>query len=323
MFEKLQMDRRKFLKTAGASIAGSALFPGLAAGTGLAANTGGMKLPNLHLFSKVLQFLDNSELPDATAALGFDGLDLTVRPGGHVDPDNFERDLPAVISAMNEAGLSCEMMVTNIVSTENRRDFDLLALARSLGVKSYRMGGLRSDESIHPTKSVEQYGRQVAALAKWNGEIGITGMYQNHSGEARFGAATWDLYLVLKNLDPNEIGCQFDIRHAVTDGGLMWPDSFRLIRPHIRSLVFKDFKWAIIEGKWRMFSTPIGEGMVDFSRYFRMLADAGMNYPVSLHLEYDLGGAEKGRREPTMPKREILAAIKQDADTVKKLWNAT
>ncbi len=321
MFEEFQMDRRKFLKTAGTSIAGSALLSGLAASTVLAANTGGMILPSLHLFSKVLQFLDYAELPDAAAALGFDGLDLTVRPGGHVDPENYERDLPAAIRAVEEAGLSCEMMTTNIVSTENRRDFDLLALARSLGVKSYRMGGLRYDESIHPTKSVEQYGRQVAALAKWNGEIGITGMYQNHSGEARFGAAIWDLYLVLKDLDPNEIGCQFDIRHAVTDGGLMWPDSFRMIRPHIRSLVFKDFKWAIVDGKWRMFSTPIGEGMVDFSRYFRMLKDAGMNYPVSLHLEYDLGGAEKGRRELTKPRSEILAAIGQDVDTVKRLWN--
>ncbi len=146
-------------------------------------------------------------------------------------------------------------------------------------------------------------------------------MFQNHSGERRFGAAIWDLYLVLKELDPDHIGCQFDIRHAVTDGGLMWPDSFRLIRPHIRSLVFKDFKWAIVDGKWRMFSTPIGEGMVDFSRYFRMLKDAGMDYPVSLHLEYDLGGAEKGRRELTRPRSEILAAIEQDVDTVKRLWD--
>ncbi len=315
------MDRREFLRTAGTGMAGSALLPGLLAGGAAAAEAGDMKLPNFHLFSKVLQFLDYSELADIAAALGFDGLDLTVRSGGHVDPENFERDLPALISAMNAAGLSCEMMVTNIVSTENRRDFDLLALARSLGVKSYRMGGLRYDESIHPTKSVEQYRRQMAALAEWNREIGITGMYQNHSGAARFGAAIWDLYLVLKDLDPNNIGCQFDVRHATTDGGLMWPDSFRLMKPHIRSLAFKDFKWAIVGGKWRFVSTPIGQGMVEFSRYFRMLKDAEMNVPISLHLEYDLGGAEKGRRELTRPRSEILAAIEQDVDTVKRLWD--
>ncbi len=297
-------------------------MPGISVGTALAAEAGDMKLPNFHLFSKVLQFLVYPELADTAAALGFSGLDLTVRSGGHVDPENFERDLPDAISAINAAGLSCEMMATNIVSTENRRDFDLLALARSLGVNSYRMGDLRYDKSIHPAKFVEQYGRQMAALAEWNREIGITGMYQNHSGARRFGAAIWDLYLVLKDLDPNYVGCQFDVRHATTEGGLMWPDSFRLMKPYIRSLAFKDFKWAVVDGKWRLINTPIGQGMIDFGRYFRMLKDDGMNFPVSLHCEYDLGGAEKGKREPTKPRTEIFAAIEQDVDTVSRLWNA-
>ena len=61
--------------------------------------------------------------------------------------------------------------------------------------------------------------------------------------------------------------------------------------------------------------------MVDFSRYFRMLKDAGMNYPASLHCEYDLGGANKGRRELTRPASEVLAAIRQDVEKVKRLWN--
>ena len=60
--------------------------------------------------------------------------------------------------------------------------------------------------------------------------------------------------------------------------------------------------------------------MVDFERYFGMLKDAGMNMPISLHLEYDLGGAEKGRRELTVPRGEILEAIAQDVDAINKLW---
>ena len=315
------MDRRKFLSAAGKGVVGGALLPGFLTGEALAGESGGMKLPNLNLFSKVLQFLDYAEMADAAVELGLDGLDLTVRRGGNVDPENYERDLPAVINAMNAAGLKCEMMVTNIVSTENRRDFDLLALARSLGVKSYRTGALRYDENTHPMESVEQHRRQLSALAEWNEEIGITGMYQNHSGTGRLGAAIWDLYLVLKDLDPDHIGCQFDIRHAVTEGGLMWPDSFRMMKPYICSLAVKDFKWAVVDSKWSVFNVPIGEGMIDFSRYFRMLKEAQMNVPVSLHCEYDLGGAEKGKPEPTKPKNEILAAIKQDVDTINRLWN--
>lgn len=315
------MKRREFLRTTGAGIAGSTLLAGLVPATGLAGDTAGMPLPGIHLFSKHLHFLDYGEMAAAAADMGFAGLDLTVRPGGHVEPENFERDLPAAVNAIEKAGLSCEMMTTNIVGTSNARDRDLLALARSLGIKSYRLGGLRYNQDIQPMESVEQYRQQLAALEGWNRQIGITGMYQNHSGAEKFGAAVWDAYLVLKDLDPDYLGVQFDVRHAVTDGGLMWPTNFRLIKPYIRSLIFKDFKWAVVDGKWRLVNTPMGEGMVDFKRYFRMLKDARMNYPVSLHCEYDLGGANKGKRELTIPESEVLAAIRKDAETVKRIWN--
>jgi L-ribulose-5-phosphate 3-epimerase len=314
------MERREFLKLAGVGIAGSSLMSGLAPGNVLAGEPGGMRVPDIHLFSKCLQFLDYQELADTAAALGLQGFDLTVRPKGHVEPESFERDLPAAIKAFSEAGTSCEMMVTKIVSTENQRDYDLLALAYSLGIKSYRLGGLRFDPDVPQMESVERYKEQLASLAEWNREIGITGMFQNHSGEGHFGASIWDAYLATKDLDPDALGIQFDVRHATTEGGRNWPDSFRLLRPQIRSLAFKDFKWAVVDDKWKLVNTPMGQGMVDFKRYFRMLKEAGNNYPVSLHCEYDLGGAEKGKTNPTMPKEEILAAIKQDLDTIKKMW---
>ena len=169
--------------------------------------------------------------------------------------------------------------------------------------------------------SVEQFRQTLMALASWNEEIGITGMYQNHTGSGHFGAAIWDAYLVFKDLDPEFMGVQFDIRHATADGGTMWPNTFRLITPHIRSLVFKDFKWGVVDGKWRIVNVPIGRGMVDFSSYFRMVKDAGLDVPAILHCEYELGGAGKGRRDLTIPGDEVLAGIRQDRVAINKLWN--
>jgi len=314
------MERRNFLRLAGAGIAGSTLFSALGAGNVLAGQAGRLPVPDLHLFSKCLHFLDYQEMASAVASLGFSGVDLTVRPDGHVEPDNFAHDLPIAIKAIKDAGISCEMMVTKITGTQNQRDYDLLALAHSLGVKSYRLGGLKLDKNTPAMESVERYKDQLAVLAEWNREIGITGMYQIHSGELSFGASIWDIYLATKDLDPDALGIQFDVRHATAEGGRNWPDAYRLVKPQIRTQAFKDFKWAIVGGNWKLVNTPMDEGMVDFKRYFRMLKDAGMNHPVSLHCEYDLGGAEKGKRNPTMPKEEILAAIKQDVDTTKKIW---
>jgi sugar phosphate isomerase/epimerase len=145
-------------------------------------------------------------------------------------------------------------------------------------------------------------------------------MYQNHSGERRLSAAIWDLYLVLRELDPDYLGCQFDIRHAVVEGGLKWPDSYRIMKPYIRSICLKDFKWGEVDGRWRVVNTPIGQGMVDFRRHLGMLQDDEIDVPVSLHLEYDLGGAEKGSRKPTMTTSEVQNAIRQDIAALDNIW---
>jgi sugar phosphate isomerase/epimerase len=312
------MDRRKFLQATGAGIVAGAISPGLLAET-TAGSPG--KQPALHLFSKHLQFLDYPGMARAAAAMGLDGLDLSVRPGGHVEPDRFANDLPKAIGAITDAGLGCEMMTTGITGADVRRDYDLLALARELGVKFYRLGFLRYDEGTDLMVSVERYRERLAALAEWNREIGITGLVQNHSGAERFGAAVWDAWLVLKDMDPDAMGMQFDVRHAVTDGGRMWPTSFRLVKSHIRAPIFKDFKWGRVNGEWELINTPFGQGMVDFKRYFGMLKEAGIQGPFSLHCEYDsLGGANKGRRELTIPEKEVFAAIRRDIEAIRTLW---
>jgi sugar phosphate isomerase/epimerase len=60
--------------------------------------------------------------------------------------------------------------------------------------------------------------------------------------------------------------------------------------------------------------------MVDFRRYFRMLKEVGINGPFSLHCEYDLGGANKGRRELSIPEEQVLAAIGRDVKAIRELW---
>jgi L-ribulose-5-phosphate 3-epimerase len=41
----------------------------------------------VYIFSKHLQFLGYEDMAQAAAEIGFDGIDLTVRPGGHVPPE--------------------------------------------------------------------------------------------------------------------------------------------------------------------------------------------------------------------------------------------
>ena len=273
------------------------------------------------LFSKHLQFLDYNEMAAAAAEIGFTGLDLTVRPKGHVLPERVADDLPKAVAAMKKYGLNPGMMTTNVWDVDNSEQQQVLKSASTLGFTHYRTGWLTYPEERTIAESQAMYAQQAKKLELLNKEFGLIGCYQNHAGN-HVGAPIWDLPPILKATNNENIGCQYDIRHAVVEGGSSWELGLRQIRPFIKSIVIKDFKWGQVDGNWKPVNTPLGEGMVDFNRYFSLLKKYEINVPVSLHLEYDLGGAEHGASEITIDKKEVFAQMKKDLNFLKNAWRS-
>tara|TARA_R110002094_G_scaffold88986_1_gene92022 strand:- start:292 stop:813 length:522 start_codon:yes stop_codon:yes gene_type:complete len=166
---------------------------------------------------------------------------------------------------------------------------------------------------------LEYYQQKIKELSLLNEELGIIGCYQNHAGTS-IGSSIWEIKKLLEAAETNYFGAHYDIRHAVVEGGLSWENGLELIKPFIKSIVLKDYKWGQINGVWKPINTPIGEGMVDFKKYFTLLQAYKINVPVSLHLEYDLGGAEKGHKSISVDKNMVYNAIKKDLETVRQLW---
>tara|TARA_R110000868_G_scaffold21614_6_gene89529 strand:+ start:24560 stop:25528 length:969 start_codon:yes stop_codon:yes gene_type:complete len=273
----------------------------------------------VNLFSKHLQFLDYNDMSEAAAEIGFDGLDLTVRPQGHVLPENVVDDLPKAVSAMKKYGLNPKMMTTNVLDVENKEQRSVLETASKLGLSHYRTGWLTYPEDREISESQTIYGQQFRNLEEFNRKLGLIGCYQNHAGN-HVGAPIWDLPPILKATKNEHMGCQYDIRHAVVEGGSSWELGLRLIRPFIKSIVIKDFKWGTVNGQWKPINTPLGEGMVDFNRYFSLLKKYKINVPVSLHLEYQLGGAEHGATTISIDKKDVFAQMKKDLQFLKNTW---
>ena len=111
---------------------------------------------------------------------------------------------------------------------------------------------------------------------------------------------------MLEKADKEFTGVQYDIRHAVVEGGLSWRNGLRLIQPHVKILAIKDFLWQKKNGAYVVQDVPLGEGMVDFKSYFTLLKEYSLNVPISLHYEYPLGGAEHGNTEITVNKKSSL-----------------
>jgi sugar phosphate isomerase/epimerase len=278
---------------------------------------------NINIFSKHLQFLDFKEAGEIAADLGFNGLDLTVRPKGHVLPENVSTVLPKAISDINKAGSSCKMITTNIEDVGHQLDVNIIKTAGDLGIEFYRTNWFKYIEDIPMNESLEMYRDKIQQLGDLNREHGIIGCYQNHAG-TDVGSSFWEIQKLLETVDHKYFGTQYDIRHAVAEGGYSWENGLRLLHKQIKVIVLKDFKWGKENGAWKAINVPIGQGMVDFEKYFRLLKSYGLNPPVSLHLEYPLGGAEKGHDSIRVDKKIVFDAMKNDLLSIRELWkNAT
>ena len=143
-----------------------------------------------------------------------------------------------------------------------------------------------------------------------------------HSGLRQIGAPIWDLWYVLKDLDPRWVGINYDIGHATVEGGFGgWIDSARLIRQYMRGVALKDFKWGVnSRGVWAPQWCAAGEGMVNFAGFFEIMKTQKFSGPVQLHFEYPgLGGADGGKPKLEIPKEKLAAQMRKDLEHIRKL----
>ena len=306
------MNRRNFIKTSAAAAA--AMHMPL----DLSAATGGF---SFKCFTKLLQWLDYAETAEVLKQAGFDGADLTVRPGGHVVPERVEEDLPRAVEALKKVGLTAPMMVTKITAADEPYAEKTLRTARALGIKNYRMGYLSYDTSLGIAKSIENLRPQMKELADLNRQIGVTGGYQNHAG-TRIGSSVWDLFLLLKDIDPKYLGIQYDIKHATAEGGHSWKVGLELVAGQVMSLVLKDFLWTKQDnGAWKDATVPLGTGMVDYAAFFKEIKMLGISCPITVHFEYKMPHELLQGSPHDVVKNKEIAVYKRDLSTAKELMH--
>jgi sugar phosphate isomerase/epimerase len=243
----------------------------------------------LCFFTKPLPALDVRTLSRRLAPLGFDGLDLTVRKGGHVLPERAREDLPRAVDAAREEGLSVPMITTALTSADDPTARPVLETAARLGIPCFKAGYY-----LYETKDVrarvEQAGRDFAGLVALAAACGIKAGFHNHS--AYVGAALWDAARFLEPLDARQVGYYFDPRHAFAEGGAgAWKSAAALAAPRLAMIAAKDFRWVKTDRGWKDENVPLGEGMVDWRGVLAILLAAGFAGPASLHIEYDPAGA--------------------------------
>jgi sugar phosphate isomerase/epimerase len=239
------------------------------------------------LFSKHLPELGWADLGRAVRDSGFDGVDLTVRPGGHVPPERAAEDLPRALDDIRAQGVAVPMITTALTSAGEPHARPLLLAAARGGVRYFKTGYWRFTGSPDVRAQVAAAGAALEGLAALARDCGIELGFHNH--QAYIGAALWDIAPAMDRLDPRWAGFYFDPRHAVAEGGGgAWKAAMRLVAPRLKMVAVKDCVWTRGAKGWQIQDCPLGEGLVDWAWVGRALNEAPFSGPISLHLEYDL-----------------------------------
>lgn len=304
------MNRREWMRAAGQTAAAAALGRWSPVSANELQSSAPAEAPVFCFFSKHLPDLGWSDLGKAVKDAGFDGVDLTARPAGHVLPERAAEDLPRAIEAITAHGVKVPMVTTDLTSATTPSAKPLLQAAARSGVRYFKTGYWRYSAAPDVKAQVTAAGEALAGLAALARDCGIELGFHNHA--AYIGAVLWEIAPAMDRLDPRWAGYYFDPRHAVAEGGGgAWKAAVHLVSPRLKMIALKDCFWVKGPKGWVIEDCPLGQGMVDWGWMGAALRTARFRGPVSVHLEYEIPGStaeERTRRTLEAGVRDLAFA---------------
>lgn len=260
--------------------------------------------PSLCLFSEQLKDVGYDELGGVLGTLGFDGCVLSIEPGGHVTPEHADLDLMRAIEAITGVGLDMPAISTPLTSPASQTVRLAFAVGREMGVPLFRPGPWRYGAAPNIDGRFSEVQRDLMGFASLGGQTGMAIAVHNGTGDM-FGASLWEIQSAIRNVDPRFAGYDFDIAFATASGGADGAAiDLRLALSRLKMVSARDCYWAKEPSGWKLRQCPLGEGMVDWPRFFAALASVRFTGPITLFVDY---------QSP-----DPLSAIRQDLEFLKK-----
>jgi sugar phosphate isomerase/epimerase len=235
-------------------------------------------------FTKTLKALDLKGLVSFCKDVGLDGVDLAVRPGYPVAPDNVGTALPAAAKLLRDEGLVIGLVTApvDLTAPDSRLAGALFDACARAAVPAIKIGYFHYRAPFE--ESLKQARALLAGFARLAAKTKVRACYHTHSG-AYLGNNAASLRLLLQGLDAHHVGAFVDTGHTAVNGGPIGME-LDLVQSWLSLLAIKDMAWD--KGpSWSARVVPVGQGIVRWAEVGRAIKERKFNGTVSLHGEYE------------------------------------
>lgn len=270
-------------------------------------------------FTESFQSWSIAKVCEKFREIGLDGLDLTVRPGGHIEPNEAVSKLPSAAQAAAASGMRILMLTTGITDADPLAE-QILTACGQLGINRVKLGYFRYNGFGNLLTQIDEARGRVERIAKLAQKHGVLPCVHIHSG-AMIPASGPAAYLLLRDFKPTEVGAYVDPMHMTIEGGSDgWRQGLDLLAPWVAVTSMKNFVWTdqgrdeAGQARFEVRKCPVADGLAPIPDFVATLRTIGFRGLVSLHSEYLDGGSWK-----SLTVDECLQQTKVDLDYVKRL----
>lgn len=233
------------------------------------------------VFTKPWPDLSLDELGALAARMGFDGVELPVRPGYQAEPDNASALLPKATAILKHHGVE----IASVAGPPTRA---MIRACGDAGVPTLRIM-LPIPKDMDYLGYIDRARREWEALLPVLEVSGVTLGIQNHKG--RFLTHAMHLHHALLGYDPKHIGAVWDAAHETFAGSD--PElALDVAWPYLRIVNLKNGLWerctadALGVQRWRSRWVAGHEGLCDWPRVIGELNRRSYAGGICLTAEY-------------------------------------
>ncbi len=265
------------------------------------------------LNSKFFTELSVEQLGEKAIELGYDGVDICVRPGHPIHVDNVIEALPKAMKVWRGQHLTCPLAtaatdITNPNAPEVER---LYAACAAAGIPRLKIGFWRFNEEDDYWQVIDAARRELEEFDAFSEKYGVQTCYQIHSGPC-IGSNCAGLMHLIRGFDPQHIGAYPDPGHLALDGE-DWAMGLAMVGDYLSIVGIKDALYLPQPDRTPPYVpcfVKVGDGCVDWQRYLGLLCKSGFNGPLTVHTEYRFDESiirQVGYAETTPPNLERWA----------------